>query len=74
MGSKLGPSYACLFVGHQVPLIRQQYQGPFPQLIKRYIDDIVGATSLPRQQLQQFIDFVSHFHPAADSRSFLNYN
>ena len=44
-------------------LTRQLYQGPFPQLIKRYIDDIVGGTSLPCQQLQQFIDFVSNFHP-----------
>ena len=64
MGSKLGPSYACLFVGYQEYLISQQYQGPFPHLIKRYIDDIVGATSLPRHQLQNFIDFVCNFHPA----------
>ena len=64
MGSKLGPSYACLFVGYQEYTISQQYQGPFPHLIKRYIDDIVGATSLPRHQLQQFIDFVCNFHPA----------
>eukprot|EP00794_Sanderia_malayensis_P002349 gene2348-2705_t len=41
MGSKLGPSYACLLVGYQEYLITQQYQGPFPHLIKRYIDDIV---------------------------------
>ena len=36
MGSKLGPSYACLFVGYQEHLITQQYEGPFPHLIKRY--------------------------------------
>ena len=64
MGSKLGPSYACLFVGYQEHLISQQYDGPFPHLIKRYIDDIVGATSLPLHQLQNFIDFVCNFHPA----------
>ena len=64
MRSKLGPSYACLFVGYQEHLITQQYEGPFPHLIKRYIDDIVGATSLPLHQLQSFIDFVCNFHPA----------
>ena len=64
MGSKLGPSYACLFVGYQEYLITQQYLGPFPHLIKRYINDIVGATSLPRDELQAFTNFVSNFHPA----------
>ena len=64
MGSKLGPSHACLFVGYQEHLISQQYDGPFPHLIKRYIDDIFGATSLPLHQLQNFIDFVCNFHPA----------
>ena len=64
MGSKLGPSYACLFVGYQEHLISQQYHGPFPHLIKRYIDYIIGATSLPCKELEEFIDFVSNFHPA----------
>ncbi len=64
MGSKLGPSYACLFVGYQEYLISQSYTGPFPDLLLRYIDDVVGASSLPLQQLQRFIDFVSNFHPA----------
>ena len=63
MGSKLGPSYACLFVGYQEYIVSQQYEGPFPHLIKRYIDDIVGATSLTLHQVQNFIDFVCNFHP-----------
>ena len=64
MGSKLGPSYACLFVGHQVQLIYESYDGPLPCLIKRYIDDIVGATSLPLADLQRFINYTNNFHPA----------
>eukprot|EP00794_Sanderia_malayensis_P007736 gene7736-8576_t len=64
MGSKLGPSYACLFVGHQEQLIYESYQGPSPCLIKRYIDDIIGATSLPLTDLQKFIDYTNNFHPA----------
>ena len=64
MGSKLGPSYACLFVGHQEQLIYDSYDGPLPCLIKRYIDDIVGATSLPLADLQRFINYTNSFHPA----------
>ena len=66
MGSKLGPAYACLFVGHQEELIFQSYTGPFPCLLRRYIDDIVGATSLSLKQLQAFIHFVNNFHPALE--------
>ena len=64
MGSKLGPSYACLFVGHQEHLISNSYNGPLPCLIKRYMDDIIGATSLPLEALQEFIEFTNNFHPA----------
>ena len=32
--------------------------------MKRYIDDIVGAASCQRDELENFIDFVSNFHPA----------
>ena len=69
MGSKFGPSYACIFVGYQEHLISQQYEGPFPQLIKPYIDDIVGATSLPLHQLQNFIDFICYFIWPSSSHS-----
>jgi len=44
--------------------IRGQYTGFIPQLHKRYIDDIVGAASCRRDELEDFIDFVSNFHPA----------
>ena len=64
MGSKLGPSYACLFVGYQEYLIMNSYRGPFPCLIKRYMDDIIGATSLPLESLQGFINHTNNFHPA----------
>ena len=48
MGTKMGPSYANLFVGY----------------IDRYIDDCVGATSSTREKLNQFITAVNSFHPA----------
>ena len=64
MGSRMGPNYACLFVGHVEQQIREQYTGFILQLHKRYIDDIVGAASCQRDELENFIDFVSNFHPA----------
>ena len=57
-------NYACLFVGYVEQQIREQYTGFIPQLHKRYIDDIVGAASCQRDELENFIDFVSNFHPA----------
>ena len=64
MGSKMGPNYACLFVGYVEHQIREQYTGFTPQLHKRYMDDIVGAASCRREELESFIDFVSNFQPA----------
>ena len=63
MGSRMGPNYACLFVGYVEQQIREQYTGFIPQLHKRYIDDIDGAASCQRDELENFIDFVSNFHP-----------
>ena len=58
------PNYACLFVDHVEEQIREQYLGFAPQLHKRYIDDIVGAASRTREELEALIEFVSNFHPA----------
>ena len=35
-----------------------------PILYKRFIDDCFGVATCPRQQLTEFIDFVSTFHPS----------
>ena len=41
MGSKMGPNYACLFVGYVEDQIASQYHGLVPQLHKSYIDDVI---------------------------------
>jgi len=64
MGTKMGPNYACLFVGFIDERIHAQYTGFVPQLHKRDIDDVVGAAQCTRPELEQFIDFVCNFHPA----------
>ena len=51
MGSKMGPSYTCLFVGFFEDQILSQYSGFIPQLYRRYIDDVVGAAYCAREDL-----------------------
>ena len=64
MGTKMGSSYACIFMGHFEYLLLQQYNTPVPKFYKRYIDDIIGATSINYSQLLDFINFVQNFHQA----------
>ena len=48
MGTKMGPSYANLFVGFIEHQFFSQYHGPKPELYGRYIDNCIGAPSQPR--------------------------
>ena len=64
MGTKMGPSYAYLFVGYIEHKFFNQYNGPKPELYRRYIDDCVDATSYTREELNQLITAVNSFHPA----------
>ena len=65
MGTRLGPNYACLFMGHIEEQIFYQYTGTKPALYKRYIDDIAGATSGSRKDIEDFATYVGHFRCAA---------
>ena len=49
MGTKMGPSYANLFVGFIGHHFFSQYHGPKPELYDRYIDDCVGVPPLPEK-------------------------
>ena len=64
MGTKMGPSYANLFVGYIENQFFNQYNGPQPKLYRCYIDDCVGATPSTREELEQLIYSVNSFHPA----------
>ena len=63
MGSTMGPSYACLYVGYIEEQIRASYTGFVPQLLKRDIDDVVGCEQCTRCDLEQCIDYVSNLYP-----------
>ena len=69
MGTKMGSSYANLFVGFIEKKFFSNYHGPKPDLYKRYIDDCVGATSSSREELNLFINSVNSFHPALKYRN-----
>ena len=64
MGTRMGPSYANLFVGYVEHQFFNQYNGPKPELYGRYIDDCIGAISSSREELDHFITSVNYFHPA----------
>ena len=66
MGTRMGPSYAWLFVGHIEEQIRLSYTGRQPELHKRFIDDIFGATSMTQLELESYIQFVQNYRPALD--------
>ncbi|XP_076446390.1 uncharacterized protein LOC143283884 [Babylonia areolata] len=64
MGTKMGPSYACLFVGHVEQQALSTYDGTVPALFKRYIDDCLGVAACSRDDLFHFINHLSTYHPA----------
>lgn len=64
MGTKMGPSYACLFVGFVEEEIFRTYPGQLPDLLRRYIDDYAGIATCSKTELLNFIHFMSTFNPA----------
>ena len=66
MGSRLGPNYVCLFVGYVEERMLSSYTGIKPDLYKRYKDDVAGAASCSKEDLRQFLEFASSFHPSLE--------
>lgn len=64
MGTHLGPSYACLFMGHLEKKILDQYSGPKPCTLLRFIDDYFGIAQMHENELKDFIQFANDFHPS----------
>ena len=64
MGTKMGPGYACLFMGFLEEQILLTYTGPIPAFFKRFIDDCLGIATCTKEELLNFITFVNTFNPA----------
>eukprot|EP00061_Rhincodon_typus_P017744 g46582.t1 len=62
MGTRMGPSYARLFVAYMEQFFHS-YTSTMPHLFLRYIDDCIGAASCSHKELEQFINFTNVFHP-----------
>eukprot|EP00061_Rhincodon_typus_P004064 g21658.t1 len=63
MGTRMGPSYACLFIGYVEQYLFHCNTDITPYLLLRYIDDCIGAASCSHEELDQFINFTNTFHP-----------
>eukprot|EP00061_Rhincodon_typus_P000719 g12550.t1 len=62
MGTHMGPSYTCLFVGYMEQSLFHSYTGPIPYLFLCYID-FISVASCSHEELDQFIHFTNTFHP-----------
>ena len=56
------PAFFIGYIEHQILNSTQALFGNY--LRRRYIDDIVGAPSCRREELEASINFVANFHPA----------
>eukprot|EP00061_Rhincodon_typus_P007235 g28740.t1 len=63
MGTGMGPSYACLFIGYMEQSLFRCYTDTIPHLFLRYIEDCIGAALCSHEELEQFINFTNNFHP-----------
>ncbi len=65
MGTRMGPSYANLFLGYLEDKMFQSYQS-VPEMFLRYIDDILRITSMAPCVLNNWIDLMQNLHPSID--------
>ena len=52
MGTRMGPSYACLFMGFIEQKFMETYHGPIPEVYGRYIDVCVGVSPCVAETLR----------------------
>lgn len=62
MGTRMGPSYACLFMGYLENHILDEFQATLPKLYIRYIDDILCAGNMTDQEVVSFTTFYNNFN------------
>ena len=63
MGTKMGPSFANIFLGYIENKFFETYTGMKPTYLC-YIDDIFGLADMTFVDIQKFIDAFCRFHPA----------
>lgn len=68
LGARIGSNFANIFVGYFEVKIFSRFPGSPTKLYGCNIADCVGATSLSRQQLSNFLAFITNFHFLLQSR------
>eukprot|EP00061_Rhincodon_typus_P015210 g42762.t1 len=63
MGTRMGPSYAGLFVGYMEQSHFRSQTGTTLHFFLHYIDDCIGTAKCSHEELEQFINFTNTFHP-----------
>eukprot|EP00061_Rhincodon_typus_P008216 g30633.t1 len=61
MGTRKGPSHACLFIGYLEQPVFRCYTGSIPYFFLRYID-CIGAASCSHEELEPCINFSDTIH------------
>lgn len=64
MGSPFSVEYACLAMAFQEKLMFENYDGEKPVMYFRYIDDVFGVSTMDRNKLDDFVQYVNNFNPA----------
>ena len=62
MGTRMGPSYANLYMGFLEHKIFQSFNGKIPKLYLRYIDDIFCAGDMDTVDINKFVDFYNSYN------------
>lgn len=73
MGTRVAPTFACLFMGAIECLMLTSWKGIKPHLYKRYIDDIFFFWTGTEQQLLKFIEHLNNFHPYLKFKASYNF-
>jgi hypothetical protein len=63
MGTRVAPTFACLFMGAMEFLMLKAWKGLQPRLYRRYIDDIFFFWNGTEPELLSFITHLNGFHP-----------
>ena len=79
MGSRVAPTFSCLFMGWLEKRMLQGWAltgGMLPYLWRRYIDDIIFYWRGTEAELLQFVEFLNTFHPTIKfkCKAGVNYN
>ena len=63
MGTRVAPTFACLFMGVIEHMMLSSWKGTKPILYRRYIDDIFLIWQGSEEELKKFIEHLNKFHP-----------